>query len=112
MITVFIDTNIFLNEHFFRSALAQAFLNACALLEITVVIPDVVIDEVAGNFSKKLNEKTKSLQKSQKEVSQIIGFSLPSFNLSAEKTKYEQFLQDLASQKSVIIAPYPKIPAK
>ena len=53
---IYIDTNIMINENFMRSASAQAFFKACALLHIECVIPEIVIDEAKGNYPKKLDE--------------------------------------------------------
>ena len=65
MTTIYIDTNIMINENFMRSASAQAFFKACALLHIECVIPEIVIDEAKGNYPKKLDEKVKSFLKAQ-----------------------------------------------
>ena len=59
MATIYLDTNIILNESYFRSHFSQAFLKACALLKIDVVVPDIVIDEVLGNYPLTLKSRLK-----------------------------------------------------
>ena len=45
MTTIYIDTNIIFSESFFRSPWVSSFLKACNILQISVVIPEVVLDE-------------------------------------------------------------------
>ncbi|AEI93102.1 PIN domain-containing protein [Roseobacter litoralis] len=72
MTTIFIDTNILMNDRFFRSSSAKAFLKACSFLGVQVVIPDVVFDELLGNFSARLQEKADAYQKSSRELKQLV----------------------------------------
>mmetsp|Transcript_28886 Transcript_28886/g.55048 ORF Transcript_28886/g.55048 Transcript_28886/m.55048 type:complete len:359 (+) Transcript_28886:677-1753(+) len=112
MTTIYIDTNIFMNESFFRSSLAQAFLKSCALLQVTVVVPDVVVDEVLGNFPKKLKEKASAYQKARRELIRLIDLDPFSFDLSEEVDDYEEWLLELIENNGVEIAPYPEVSTK
>ena len=51
---IYIDTSIIVRENFFRSAVAIACLQAAKLLNISVYIPQVVVDEAKYNFKKQL----------------------------------------------------------
>tara|TARA_R100001086_G_scaffold249285_2_gene188569 strand:- start:197 stop:1276 length:1080 start_codon:yes stop_codon:yes gene_type:complete len=112
MTTLYIDTNIFMNESFFRSAQAQAFLKACSIIQVSVVIPDIVIDEVLGNFPKKLKEKAKAFQGAQKELGRLIDIEIQSVSVSEEVNAYVDWLNELIEEKGVIIPPYPEIALK
>lgn len=112
MTTIYIDTNIFMNESFFRSSLAQSFLKACSILQITVVVPDVVIDEILGYFPKKLKEKASAFHKSKKELARLFDLEPTSLDLSEETKGYEEWLSELIDNNGVIAAPYPDVSAK
>ncbi|MBO6553735.1 MAG: DUF4935 domain-containing protein [Roseitalea sp.] len=112
MPTVFIDTNIIINENFFRSAAAQAFLKACSILNIEVVIPDIVYDEVIGNFPKKLKERVNAYEKAQRELIKLVEIDFNKIDLEDEVSAYEDWLNDLVETDGVTLAPYPEIPAK
>ncbi|MBU1572015.1 MAG: DUF4935 domain-containing protein [Alphaproteobacteria bacterium] len=101
-----------MNESFFRSAQAQAFLKACSILQVTVVIPDIVIDEVLGNFPKKLIEKTKAFQNAQKELGRLIDLGTQLISVSEEIDGYEDWLYELIEEKGVLTHPYPEISLK
>lgn len=112
MPTVFIDTNIIITENFFRSSAAQAFLKACSILNIEVVIPDIVYDEVLGNFPKKLTERVNAFEKTQRELAKLVNIALTKFDIEEEFDEYENWLINLIETDGVKLAPYPEIPAK
>lgn len=107
MTTIYIDTNIVMNESFFCSSWSQSFLKACALLQISVVIPEIVIDEIKGNYPLHLQERAKSFQKAQKELSKLTHLQIQPLNVADLVEEYEGFLDELIDDHSVIIAPYP-----
>jgi hypothetical protein len=112
MTTIYIDTNIFMNESFFRSAQAQAFLKACSIIQVSVVIPAIVIDEVLGNFPKKLKAKAKAFQFAQKELGRIIELNAQDVSILEEIDAYENWLYELIEEKGVVIPPYPQVTLK
>lgn len=112
MTTIYIDTNIFMNESFFRSAQAQAFLKACSIIQVSVVIPDIVIDEVLGNFPKTLKAKVKALQVAQKELGRLIEIAPQEISASEEVDAYQDWLLELFEEKGVVILPYPEVKLK
>jgi rRNA-processing protein FCF1 len=109
MTKIYIDTNIILNESYFRSAFSQAFLNACSLLQIDVVIPDIVLDEVLGNYPKKLKSKAKEFQKAQKEIGRLVDIDEIDISIDQAISDYEDFLSDLIEENGIHVAPYPDI---
>jgi hypothetical protein len=110
--TIYIDTNIIFSESFFRSPWVRSFLKACDILQISVVIPDVVLDEVKGNFPKTLTERVKVFQKAEKELARLIDLSSKPFDVSSMSQDYSDFLDGLLDEHGVIVAPYPEISAK
>lgn len=112
MTTIYIDTNIVINESFFFSPWSQAFLKACALLQISVVVPEVVLDEVKGKYPKHLKEKAQAFQKAARELSKLTDLNSQGLCVPDLIEKYESFLDELIDDSSVIVAPYPEISAK
>jgi predicted nucleic acid-binding protein len=112
MTTIYLDTNIFMNESFFRSAMARAFLKACSILHFTVVVPEVVVDEVVGNFPKKFSEKAAAFKKAQRELAKIHAFDTATIDSKGAIENYEDWLAELLDGNGVVIAPYPDVSAK
>jgi len=57
MTTLYLDTSVAMTESFLKSPYSEAFLKACSILQYNIVIPEIVVDELKGNFPKKLSEK-------------------------------------------------------
>jgi hypothetical protein len=112
MTTIYFDTNILISESFFCSAWAQSFIKACALLQINVVVPEIVVDEVNGNYPKHLNDKVRAFQKAERELSKLVDLKSQDFPIADLAEKQASFLEELFDDNGVEIAPYPEIPAK
>lgn len=112
MTTIYIDTNIFMNESFFRSASAQAFLKTCALLQIDVVVPEIVIDETKGNYPKTLKEKASAYQKAHKEFAKLADIEALDISTPDIITEFSGWLDNLLGENGIHIAPYPIIALK
>jgi len=110
--TIYIDTNVVINESYFCSPWSQAFLKACALLQISVVIPEIVVDEIKGNYPAHLKDRAKSFQKAERELSKLIDLHFQNFSIPDLISEYENFLDELIDDNGVIVAPYPEISAK
>lgn len=112
MTTIYIDTNIIYSESFFRSSWVKSFLKACDILQISVVIPEIVLDEVKGNFPITLSIRQKAFQKAERELAKLISLDAQDLDILAISKKYEDSLEDLLDEHGVISAPYPEISAK
>jgi hypothetical protein len=112
MVTVYLDTSVAINESFLKSPYAEAFLKACAILQYTVVIPEIVMDELRGNFPKKFVEKYSAFQKSKMELGKLIDLDAPIITISEAVGTYENWLDELIDQYGIVVAPYPDISAK
>ncbi|RXZ65281.1 PIN domain-containing protein [Pelagerythrobacter rhizovicinus] len=112
MATVYIDTSVAINESFLRSPYVEAFLKACKILQYTVVIPEIVDDELKGNYPKKLGEKLSAFQKAEKDLGKLIDLDSNALTFSDAVDAYEEWLADLLEQHGVMIAPYPQISPK
>ena len=81
-------------------------------LQFTVAVPDIVIDEVIGNYRKQLDEKNIKFQNAQKDLGKIINLNKQTISVSQEIITYENWLNDLIKENGILILPYPKIPLK
>ena len=112
MTTIFIDTNIIYNESFFRSSWVESFLKACAVLQISVVIPEIVLDEVKGHFTSVLSVRKIAFQKAERELEKLINLDAQPLDVPAISQNYSNFLDEIMVEHGVIVAPYTEIPAK
>jgi hypothetical protein len=112
MTTVYLDTSVAITESFLMSPYCDAFFKACGILQYTVVIPEIVIDELKGNYPKKLQEKYASFQKSKKELSKLIEISTPLPSLSDAVDSYFDLLDELIDKHGIIVTPYPDLHPK
>ncbi|CAM8619760.1 PIN domain-containing protein [Sphingobium cupriresistens] len=112
MTTVYLDTSVAMNESFLRSSYFDAFLKACAILQFTVVLPEIVFDEMKGNFPKKLQEKLFIFQKANKEIKKLIDVDVATVSLLESVKSYGEWLVELIDENGIILAPYPDVSAK
>ncbi len=112
MVEVFLDTNVIFKENFFRSVFAEAVLKGANFLGITILIPEIVIDEVKGNFEKELRERFDKYKKIKKHLDGLIELQDQKIILDNEIDKYNQGLDDFLSKYDVRILPYLDIPVK
>ncbi|WNO53178.1 PIN domain-containing protein [Stakelama saccharophila] len=112
MTTIFIDTNIIYTENFFRPPWVKSFLKACDILQISVVIPEVVVDEVKGNFLKEIVERYQTFQKSEKYLGRLVELNPNHLDITSISAKFNIFFDQLLDEHGVIVAPYPDISLK
>ena len=109
MATIYLDTSVAINESFLKSPFVEAFLKGCAILQHTVVIPHIVLDELKGNFPKKIQEKSLSLQKVGNDLGKLIDIELPAVSIKDAATGYATWLENLIEDHKIAIVPYPDI---
>lgn len=112
MTTVYLDTSVAITESFLMSPYCDAFFKACGILQYTVVIPEIVLDELKGNYPKKLQEKYASFQKAKKELGKLIDLSAPVVPLSDAVDSYDDWLDELVGKHGIVVAPYPDVSTK
>ena len=109
MIEVFLDTNTFYRANFFRSTLAEAVLKGTKFLGITILIPELVIDETKANFKSELKKK---LNQYHNNLGKLIDLPDSQTILDEEVVKYNNFLDNFVTEYNVVILPYPETPVK
>jgi len=109
---IYLDTNVFFKNGYFRSEGAQAKLKACVLAGYDVVLPEVVIDEVIGNFEKELSQSKDNLQKSLNAVNKIVSIKVDEIDVNAETQTYKIELELMINQLGIEVLPYPSVTTK
>jgi len=112
MTTVYLDTSVAIAESFLMSPYCDAFFKACGILQYTVVIPEIVIDEIKGNYPKKLHEKYAPFQKAKKELDKLLNVSTSIVPMSDAAHSYNNWLDELIQKYGIVVAPYPDVSPK
>ena len=82
------------------------------LLGLKVCIPEIVIDEVFGNFEKKLTEAKTTLKKPTKLVKALVDIEFPDIPVEDLSDQFQTWFLSLLKDNAVEILPYPDIPPK
>ncbi len=109
MPTIFLDTNVFIDAGYFRAAGAQAFLRTCKFAGFDLAVPEVVLDEVRGNFKKSLYSALVSLTKAERQVSRLVTRESDEISLDEETERFDENLEELLQDVGVAVLPYPAI---
>lgn len=109
---IYLDTNVFFKNGFFRSEGAQAKLKACALAGFDVVLSEIVIDEIVGNFEKRLFQTKASLQKIVNTLNKIMSFKLSDIDIEDETQVFIVELYVMIKELNIEILPYPSLTTK
>lgn len=109
---IYLDTNVFFKNGFFKSEGAKAKLKACALAGYDVVLSEIVIDEVIGNFEKRLIQSKASLQKALNAVNKIIPLKISDIDVVAETQVYVSELKQMIKDVGIEVLPYPSLSPK
>ena len=106
---IFIDTNIFISERYFVSSFVTSFFKACKLLRIKIFVPELVIDEVKGNYYLELRKRYQLLEKSVKNINKLLVDKKLDISIIDEKDKYNNWLDSFLQDYEVQRLPYPDI---
>jgi len=91
----------------FRAAGAQAFLRTCKFAGFDLAVPEVVLDEVRGNFEKGLASSLISLTKAERKVARYVMHESDEISLEDEIERFNENLEELLQDVGVAVIPYP-----
>ena len=106
---VFIDTSAIVAENYFRSGSIRLLLKAARFLGIEIFVPEIVIDEVKGQFASKLRERTMAFNRAQKQLSELIEFDTQSADIRSEYSKFCSWIDLFVRRHGVVVLPYPEV---
>ena len=110
--TIFLDTNVFIDAGYFRAAGAQAFLRTCKFAGFDLAVPEVVLDEVRGNFEKDLSSALVSLTKAERQVARFVEYESDEISLEEEIERFDENLEELLQVVGIDVLPYPNTTTK
>ena len=114
---IIIDTNIFINDYSLKGKELARLLTYHKIWDINIVIPQIVIDELLGNYRKTLYEKRQLLLKSVNSANKLfVKFKKNQFNTENYKKIFENqlniykaTLENFIQSNNLTILDYPSV---
>ncbi|HDS1201207.1 TPA: DUF4935 domain-containing protein [Shewanella algae] len=114
---IVIDTNILFNDFDLTGVDLKKLIKFSSIYKINLCFPQVVIDELIGQYSKKFDDEADSLTKSfnalQKTLltKKVNYFNIDETTKSLRKRKgqYETHLYEFIEKHRITVLPYPKV---
>ncbi|MBE9398291.1 DUF4935 domain-containing protein [Pontibacterium sp. N1Y112] len=113
---IVIDTNILFNDFDLTKVDLRKLIKFSSIYKINICFPQVVIDELIGQYSQKFDDEVDSLIKSFDALQKtLLTKKINSFNvdetskdLRKRKEQYEHHLYDFIKKHRITVLPYPK----
>lgn len=112
---IVIDTNIFCEDYYLRGSNFRVLLDGLNSLPGTLLIPEVVVDEVVNRYREDLLEVTSKEREVRNSLSRMLSNpgSAPPLNVDvvAQANAYREYLEAVISKHGKVL-PYPQTPHK
>jgi hypothetical protein len=110
---VIVDTNCLMRDYLLIEATVQTFLRGCQRCDITVCFPDVVIDELVGNYGKDTTRLTNEHRSVTRKLQRIgIKVEATDFDTKKETNDYRTHIRQMMDHYDVTLTPYPEVSPK
>ena len=110
---VIVDTNCLMRDYLLIEATMQTFLRGCQRCHITVCFPDIVIDELVGNYEKDITRLTNEHGSITRKLRRIgIKVNTVDFNIKEETESYRTHVRQMMEHYDVSLTPYPEVSPK
>lgn len=110
---VIVDTICLMRDYLLIEANMQTFLRGCQRCHITVFFPDVVIDELVGNYTKDITRLTNEHRSITLKLQRIgIRVETLDFDVKKQTESYRNHIRQMMEHYGVTLIPYPKVSAK
>ena len=107
---VMVDTNSLMGDYLLTEANMQAFLRGCQRCHIIVCFPEVVIDELVGNYQKQTSRLTNEHMSITRKLQRLgIRAQTEDFNVEKETAGYRKHIQQMMQHHDVTLIPYPEM---
>ena len=111
---IVLDANAIVSEGFGNSRQFKALLSVANALGYTIVVPQVVVDEVVARFSKSLEAEVEAVRSRLAKLSNWMSRSLESpigvLNVADETESFKRTLLKKFEDANVVVAGYPDTP--
>jgi hypothetical protein len=110
---VMVDTNALMRDYPLIAANTQTFLRGCRRCQITVCFPDVVIDELVGNYEKEIRRLTNEHRSVTRKLQRFgIQTETEDFDVQKETESYRTYVHQMMEHHGVTLIPYPEVSPK
>lgn len=108
---VVLDTNIMVQDFWFRSLNYKTFIEGMKLVPVYLKIPEVVFDETINKYREILSEKYREYEKSIEKLNKMFlnDKQFPVFPFEIEMNNYQSYLGILLSSMGCEYLAYPEI---
>jgi len=108
---VVLDSNIFRSDISLRSKEFDILLNYLAKTESTIVIPQIVFDEIKGLYTREFTNRLATLRKAANNMNLVLinvdnHIKFYDFDIASENSKYEEFIKKHLKIRDEYIIPY------
>jgi len=110
MAFVIVDTNSLMRDYLLIEANIQTFLRGCRRCHITICFPDVVIDELVGNYEKdiaRLRSEHGSVTRKLRRFG--VRAETIDFDVKQETESYRTHVHQMIKYHGVTLIPYPEV---
>jgi hypothetical protein len=109
---IILDTSVIVKEGYFRSGMMRALLKAAHFMDLKVLMPDVVWDELLGKAEKEIAKRTGAYDKAARGLNAITGKKIEPVNAASEFGDYENWLAEEIEKFGIDFLPYPATTTK
>ena len=110
---IVLDSSIICQDLRFTGNASRILTGNCRIVPVTLVVPDVVIDEVTNHFCERLTKASMTLRESHKNLKLLVPAAADVSELPVierETVRYREFLLQQVSSVGGRTLPYPEIP--
>ena len=102
-----VDTNALMRDYLLIEANMQTFLQGCQRCHIAVCVPEIVIDELCGNYEKDIGRLASELHSSSRKLKKLgIKVKATKFDAKEEAQSYRERVRQMLSHYNVSVTPY------
>ena len=113
MPVIVIDTNILMADYALQGAGLKTLFEGSLRCGFSIFVPEVVFDELMGNYARRVRQGFDALAKTKTNLSQLlIDVDTPEPDLDERRQNYEAGIRTVFNVHGVEIAAYPDVPPK
>jgi len=110
---VIIDTNTLMADYLLIEANMQTFLRGCQRCHITVCFPEIVIDELIGNYKKDITRLIKEYDSASRKLKRMgVDATTTDLNIEKETEDFRIHIHQMIEHHGVKLISYPSISSK
>jgi hypothetical protein len=111
---VVVDTNALMRDYLLIEANMQTFLQGCQRCDIAVFVPEIVVDELCGNYEREIGRLKSMLHSATRKLTTALGVKVDvtDFDVKEEARSYRKHVYEMFGIHDVAVATYPNLSPK